>query len=282
MSSLQLLTVNELKELCRQNKVSGYSGLRKSEIIDLLYSRGIADSTSLKPMSNERKSPAIHSPVERKHEYTPKRQVYTASSKPAPFVIPANTKAMVVATSSKPKPVAIAALPKPKPAEHKSESTATGFSKLSLSDKGINKPPGGATPVKYTKETYLKEVEEQIAKMSDDSTLDGFLRAWSLRYYMRNMAREDRYTVDDMIDYNWRENLTFDDQLIIEMHGFLQDFYQDLNIDNVVNIPDILKRYSPEWNHVLVQRLYRKYINKDYIVIVDSNKFDATINVTFI
>lgn len=99
-------------------------------------------------------------------------------------------------------------------------------------------------------------------------------RFWSymvLRLYIKYMAESDRYELEDMETYDLKKDLA-QKEIILNIADTLKEFYSLYSPDSVKDIENILEKYRT-WYSVLLQKLYRKYIDKDFEVDEDQNSY---------
>jgi hypothetical protein len=91
-----------------------------------------------------------------------------------------------------------------------------------------------------------------------------FLDYINAQIYLNDTLKEDRYTLKDIKDINIEKDL-FKDEIVINAEVFLTYLYKNiLKIDKDENfILETIEKY-PGYVVFLIQRIYRKYIDKDF------------------
>jgi hypothetical protein len=119
----------------------------------------------------------------------------------------------------------------------------------------------------YAKDAIRIEVLRVVFR--NFSTFDDFvLSVYSYSYFLY-IINSGYYTVEELLSTNWQSeiNIARTNTKIIEKLGLLQDVYKLLRKRKTnVEIKNILKRYDG-WFYVLLQRIYKKYVNSNHEII---------------
>ena len=105
-----------------------------------------------------------------------------------------------------------------------------------------------------------------------------YARFWSYiasRLYIKNMIEKSRYTLDDMKTYNLESDLK-EKEIVLDIVSTLTEFYSLYSKETVKDVDKIVEKYKT-WYSVLLQRLYKKYIDEDFEVVEDQNSYPSIV-----
>ena len=129
------------------------------------------------------------------------------------------------------------------------------------------------SPIKDKKKSIgLKLLEEAKTIIEKKTTYIKFWAYIASRLYIKNMIKEDKYTVDDLKTYDLKKDLK-SKEIVLDAIGALTEFYRLYEPNKgSKEINDIVTKYKT-WYSVLLQRLYKKYIDSNFEVDKDQNSY---------
>jgi hypothetical protein len=145
-----------------------------------------------------------------------------------------------------------------------------------LNDKVTNKQSGD-NDIKnqiFEKQRSLKNYYESINdKYDNENDFYTFLNYVNADIYLSDILDNDRYTTEDVKDINIQKDF-FKNDIVLNINVFLQYLYK--NILKVEKDDDFLENIINKYTGayiLLLERIYKKYINDDFEVIKEPDSY---------
>lgn len=157
--------------------------------------------------------------------------------------------------------------------ENKSESEGENEDDIDSINKTINNLSNNNIKKKFQELMQLYQTESKKYQSDSPKKFINFMRFFSNYIYIKSMMNNPRYTEQDIMKYDLNKNY-FTNEIVLESRDAISHFYKIYasEHDNDEWINRALKPYEPSYFVSMFQRLYKKYINKEFKV---NDKDDA-------